>query len=69
MSSGRIVPPLDRAVAPALFEPKGIASSESAGIYDRDVKIFLILKVPSSCITSIVFIEFEFWPLLEAFLA
>ena len=61
MSSGRIVPP-DMAVEPKLF-----MSAVSAGIYERDVKIFLILKQPSSWMTSIVFMEFEFWAV--AFLA
>ena len=68
MSSGRIVPPPERAVAPALLiVPNGFMSRASAGIYERDVKIFLILKVPSSWITSIVFMEFELDPLFAAF--
>ena len=69
MSSGRMVPPPERAVAPALLMvPNGFVSKESAGIWERDVKIFLILKLPSSWITSIVFIEFELVPLFAAFL-
>ncbi len=56
ISCARIVPP-DMTVAPASALPKGF-STRSAGIYDLEVKIFLILNVPSSWMISIVFIEF-----------
>ena len=60
ISSGRIVAPPDTAVAPAAPAPKGTSTMRSAGIWERDVKIFLILKKPSSWIASMVFIEFMF---------
>ena len=37
---------------------KGVSGISSAGIYDLEVKIFLILKEPSNWMTSIVLSEF-----------
>lgn len=60
MSSGLMGAPPEIAVAPACAPPKGRSTVRSAGICDLEVKIFLILKQPSSWMTSIVFMEFWF---------